>query len=49
VSAVATADAYELRGAMVDQLKKRGLEFDALIEVRRRSFTFAFRAPMTAS
>jgi protein-L-isoaspartate(D-aspartate) O-methyltransferase len=37
VSAVATADAYELRGAMVDQLKNRGLEFDAVIEAAFRA------------
>jgi protein-L-isoaspartate(D-aspartate) O-methyltransferase len=32
VSVVATADARELRGAMVDELKKRGLEFEPAIE-----------------
>src|SRR6266568_9041708 len=32
VSAVAMADAHELRGAMVNELKKRGLEFDPVIE-----------------
>ena len=32
MSAVATGDARELRGAMVDQLKKRGLEFEPAIE-----------------
>jgi protein-L-isoaspartate(D-aspartate) O-methyltransferase len=32
VSAVATPDTRELRGAMVDELKKRGLEFEPAIE-----------------
>src|SRR5881396_1937585 len=37
VSAVATAGAGELRGLMVDQLKKRGLEFDPAIEAAFRA------------
>jgi len=32
VSAVATVDARELRDAMVDELKKRGLELEPAIE-----------------
>jgi len=34
---VATAGAGELRGLMVDQLKKRGLEFDPAIEAAFRA------------